>query len=135
MGWNGSAHKTNGNCTKKAMGWNDSGHKTEPKITQKNASWVLCAVYKIRTEEEIARLCDRASRSECRSSYPLVPSCMDGVATKILAAVAAVVAAAACFRRLRAQFAATTREIGELCDKLAQQQAPPEPPAPVAQAK
>ena len=64
---------------------------------------------------------------------------MDGVATKVLAAVATVVAAAACFRRLRAQLAATTREtwreIGELRDKLAQQQAPPAPPAPVAQAK
>ena len=59
----------------------------------------------------------------------------DGVATKVLAAVAAVVAAAACFRRLRAQLAATTREIDELRDKLAQQQAPPGPPAPVAQAK
>ena len=59
----------------------------------------------------------------------------DGVVTKVLAAVAAVVAAAACFRRLRAQLAATTREIDELRDKLAQQQAPPAPPAPVAQAK
>ena len=59
----------------------------------------------------------------------------DGVATKVLAAVAAVVAAAACFRRLRAQLAATTREIGELRSKLAQQQAPPAPSAPVAQAK
>ena len=60
----------------------------------------------------------------------------DGVATKVLAAVAAVVAAAAWFRRLRAQqLAATTGEIDELRDKLAQQQAPPAPPAPVAQAK
>ena len=46
--------------------------------------------------------------------------------------MAAVVAAAACFRRMRAQLAATTREIGELRDK-AQQQVPPAPPAPVAQ--
>ena len=59
----------------------------------------------------------------------------DSVATKVLAAVMAVVAAAACFRRLRAQLAATTREIGELRGELAQQQAPPAPPAPVAQAK
>ena len=59
---------------------------------------------------------------------------MDGDATKVLAAVAAVVAAAACFCRLRAQqLAVRTREIGELCEKLAQQQAPPAPPAPVAQ--
>ena len=63
---------------------------------------------------------------------------MDGVATKVLAAVAAVVAAAACFHRLRAQLAATMREIGELHAKLVQQQepqAPQAPPAPVAQAK
>ena len=60
---------------------------------------------------------------------------MDDVATKALAAVAAVVAAATCFRRLRTQLAATTREIGELRGKLAQQQAPSAPPAPVAQAK
>ena len=65
----------------------------------------------------------------------LSAAAQDGVATKVLAAEAAVVAAAACFRRLRAQLAATTREIGELRDKLAQQQAPPAPPAPVAQAK
>ena len=64
--------------------------------------------------------------------YPLAPLCMDGVATKVLAVVGAVVAAAACFRSLRAQLAATTREIEMLCDKLAQQQAPPAPPAPVA---
>ena len=50
-----------------------------------------------------------------------------------MAAVAAVVAATACVRRLRAQLTATTREIGELRDKLAQQQAPPAPSAPVAQ--
>ena len=61
---------------------------------------------------------------------------MGGVATKVvLTAVAAVIAAAACFRRLRAQLAATTRGIDELRDKLAQQQAPPAPLAPVAQAK
>ena len=63
---------------------------------------------------------------------------MDGVATKVLAAAAAVVSAAVCERRLRAQLAAMTREIGELRDELAQQQAPPAPPAPpapVAQAK
>ena len=60
---------------------------------------------------------------------------MDGAATKVLTAVAAVVAAAACFRRLRAQLTVATREIDELRDKLAQQQAPPAPPAPVAQAK
>ena len=65
----------------------------------------------------------------------LSAAAQDGVATKVLVAVAAVVAAAACFRRLRAQLAATTREIDELRDKLAQQQAPPAPPAPVAQAK
>ena len=60
---------------------------------------------------------------------------MDGVATKVLAAVVAVVVAAACFRHLRAQLAATTREIDELHDKLAQQQAPSAPPALVAQAR
>ena len=60
---------------------------------------------------------------------------MDGVAIKVLAAVATVVAAAACFRRLRAQLAATTRGNEELRSKLAQQQAPPAPPAPVAQAR
>ena len=65
----------------------------------------------------------------------LSAAAQDGVAAKVLAAVAAVVAAVACFRRLRAQLAATTREIDELRDKLAQQQAPPAPPAPVAQVK
>ena len=57
---------------------------------------------------------------------------------EVLAAVAAVVAAAACFLRLRAQLAATTREIDELRNKLAQQQAslaPLAPPVPVAQAR
>ena len=68
-------------------------------------------------------------------NYSLVPPCMVGVATKVLAAMAAVVAAAACFRHLRAQLTAATCEIDELRDKLAQQQAPPAPPAPVAQAK
>ena len=72
---------------------------------------------------------------ECRSLLSLSTAALDGVATKVLAAVAAVVAAAACFRRLRAQLAATTCEIDELRDKLAQQQAPPAPPVPVAQAK
>ena len=52
-----------------------------------------------------------------------------------LAAVATAVAATACFRCLRPQLAATTREIDELRDKLAQQQTPPAPPAPVAQAR
>ena len=81
---------------------------------------------------------DRAIASrdcECRSLLSLSTAAQDGVATKVLAAVAAVVAAAACFRRLRAQLAATTREIGELRDKLGQQQAPPAPSAPVAQAE
>ena len=50
-----------------------------------------------------------------------------------LVAVATAVAAAASFHRLRAQLAATTREIDELRDKLAQQQAPPAPPASIAQ--
>ena len=68
-------------------------------------------------------------------SYFPSAAAQDGVVTKVLAAVAAVVAAAACFRRLRAQLAATTRKIDELRDKLAQQQAPPAPPAPVAQVK
>ena len=65
----------------------------------------------------------------------LSAAAQDGVVAKVLAAVAAVVAAVACFRRLRAQLAATTREIDELRDKLAQQQASPAPPAPVAQVK
>ena len=66
----------------------------------------------------------------------LSAAAQDGAATEVLAAVAAVVAAAAaCFRRLRAQLAATTREINKLRGKLAQQQASPAPPAPVAQAK
>ena len=74
-------------------------------------------------------------RSRSVFLFSLSTTAQDGVATKVLAAVAAVVAAA-CFRRLRAQqLAATTREIDELRDKLAQQQAPPAPPAPVAQAK
>ena len=73
---------------------------------------------------------------ECRFLLSLSSAAaQDDVATKVLAAAAAVVAAAACFRRLRAQLAATTREIDELRDKLAQQQAPPAPPAPVAQAR
>ena len=67
--------------------------------------------------------------------FSLSAAAQDGAATKVLAAVAAVVAAAACFRRLRAQLAATTREISKLRGKLAQQQVPPAPPAPVAQAK
>ena len=47
-----------------------------------------------------------------------------------------MVAAAACFHRLREQLAATAREIiHELRGKLAQQQAPPAPPAPVARAR
>ena len=81
---------------------------------------------------------DRVLRMRRRSIFlfSLSADSQDGVVTKVLAAVAAVVAAAACFRRLRAQqLAATTREIDELRDKLAQQQAPPAPPAPVAQVK
>ena len=83
---------------------------------------------------------DRAIASrecECRSLLSLSTAAQGGIATKVLAAVAAVVAAAACFRRLRAQLAATTRDEidDELRGKLAQQQAPPAPPAPVAQAK
>ena len=101
------------------------------KIRQNNGSWVILRGVRS-AEEKIARSCDRVSRSECRPNYSLVLSCMDDVATKVLTAVAAVVAAAACFRRLRAQLAATTREIEELRDKLAQQQASPAPPAPVA---
>ena len=88
-------------------------------------------------EEDRAGSYDRVLRMRSRSIFliSLSAAAQDGVATKVLAAVAAVVAAAACFRRLRAQLAATTREIDELRDKLAQQQAPPAPPAPVAQAK
>ena len=97
------------------------------KITQKKGSWALCAVSAAK----------KMSRDFLRATLlSLSAAAQDGVATKVLAAVAAVVAAAACFRRLRAQqLAATTREIDELRDKLAQQQAPPAPPAPVAQAK
>ena len=88
-------------------------------------------------EEEIAVIVRSRLESEVALfSYFSCAAAQDGVATKVLAAVAAVVAAAACFRRLRAQLsAATTREIGELREKLAQQQAPPAPPAPVAQEK
>ena len=104
------------------------------KITQKNGSRALCAES---AEEDRAGSYDRALRTRSRPVFlfSLSTAAQDGVATKVLAAVAAVVAAAACFRRLRAQLAATTREIDELRDKLAQQQAPPAPPAPVAQAK
>lgn len=104
------------------------------KITQKNDSRVLCGES---AEEDRAGSYDRVLRMRSRSIFlfSLSAAAQDGVATKVLAAVAAVVAAAACFRRLRAQLAATTREIDELRDKLAQQQAPPAPPAPVAQAK
>ena len=104
------------------------------KITQKNGSRALCAES---AEEDRAGSYDRGLRMRSRSVFlfSLSTAAQDGVATKVLAAVAAVVAAAACFRRLRAQLAATTREIDELRDKLAQQQAPPAPPAPVAQAK
>ena len=52
----------------------------------------------------------------------------------LTAIMAAVIAAAACFLRMRAHLAAPTREIDELRDK-AQQQVPPAPPAPVAQAR
>ena len=52
----------------------------------------------------------------------------------LTAAIVAVVVAAACFRRMRAQLAATTCKTDELRDKV-QQQAPPAPPAPVAQAR
>ena len=104
------------------------------KITQKNDSRVLCGES---AEEDRAGSYDRVLRMRNRSIFlfSLSAAAQDGVATKVLAAVAAVVAAAACFRRLRAQLAATTREIDELRDKLAQQQAPPAPPAPVAQVK
>ena len=104
------------------------------KITQKNDSRVLCGES---AEEDRAGSYDRVLRMRSRSIFlfSLSAAAQDGVVTKVLAAVAAVVAAAACFRRLRAQLAATTREIDELRDKLAQQQAPPAPPAPVAQAK
>ena len=104
------------------------------KITQKNDSQVLCGES---AEEDRAGSYDRVLRIRSRSIFlfSLSAAAQDGVVTKVLAAVAAVVAAAACFRRLRAQLAATTREIDELRDKLAQQQAPPAPPAPVAQAK
>ena len=89
-------------------------------------------------EEDRAGSYDRVLRVRSRSIFliSLSAAAQDGVVTKVLAAVAAVVAAAACFRRLRAQqLAATTREIDELRDKLAQQQASPAPPAPVAQVK
>jgi cell division protein FtsB len=104
------------------------------KITQNNDSRVLCGES---AEEDRAGSYDRVLRMRSRSIFlfSLSAAAQDGVVTKVLAAVAAVVAAAACFRRLRAQLAATTREIDELRDKLAQQQAPPAPPAPVAQAK
>ena len=105
------------------------------KITQKNDSRVLWGES---AEEDRAGSYDRVLRMRRRRSiflFSLSAAAQDGVVTKVLAAVAAVVAAAACFRRLRAQLAATTREIDELRDKLAQQQAPPAPPAPVAQAK
>jgi len=105
------------------------------KITQKNGSRALCAES---AEEDRAGSYDRGLRMRSRSVFlfSLSTTAQDGVATKVLAAVAAVVAAAACFRRLRAQqLAATTREIDELRGKLAQQQAQPAPPAPVAQAK
>jgi cell division protein FtsB len=104
------------------------------KITQKNDSRVLWGES---AEEDRAGSYDRVLRMRSRSIFlfSLSAAAQDGVVTKVLAAVAAVVAAAACFRRLRAQLAATTREIDELRDKLAQQQAPPAPPAPVAQAK
>ena len=96
------------------------------KITQKKGSWALCAV-------SVAK---KMSRDFVSATLPsLSAAAQDGAATQVLAAVAAVVAAAACFRRLRAQLTATTREIDELRGKLAQQQAPPAPPAPVAQAK
>ena len=101
---------------------------------QNNDSRVLCGES---AEEDRAGSYDRVLRMRSRSVFlfSLSTAAQDGVATKVLAAVAAVVAAAACFRRLRAQLAATTREIDELRDKLAQQQAPPAPPAPVAQVK
>ena len=104
------------------------------KITQKNDSRVLCGEL---AGEDRAGSYDRVLRMRSRSIFlfSLSAAAQDGVVTKVLAAVAAVVAAAACFRRLRAQLAATTREIDELRDKLAQQQAPPAPPAPVAQVK
>ena len=105
------------------------------KITQKNDSRVLCGES---AEEDRAGSYDRVLRMRRSRSiflFSLSAAAQDGVVTKVLAAVAAVVAAAACFRRLRAQLAATTREIDELRDKLAQQQAPPAQPAPVAQVK
>jgi hypothetical protein len=104
------------------------------KITQNNDSRVLCGES---AEEDRAGSYDRVLRIRSRSIFlfSLSAAAQDGVVTKVLAAVAAVVAAAACFRRLRAQLAATTRKIDELRDKLAQQQAPPAPPAPVAQVK
>ena len=114
------------------MEWSWSQNRR--KITQKNGSRVLCGES---AEEDRAGSYDRVLRMRSRSIFlfSLSAAAQDGVVTKVLAAVAAVVAAAACFRRLRAQLAATTREIDELRDKLAQQQAPPAPPAPVAQAK
>ena len=104
------------------------------KITQKNDSRVLCGES---AEEDRAGSYDRVLRVRSRSIFliSLSAAAQDGVVTKVLAAVAAVVAAVACFRRLRAQLAATTREIDELRNKLAQQQASPAPPAPVAQVK
>ena len=105
------------------------------KITHKNGSRVLCGECSRRRSGGIVY--DRGLRMRRRFFLIFfITAAQDGVATEVLAAVAAVVAAAACFRRLRAQqLAATTREIDELRDKLAQQQAPPAPPAPVAQAK
>ena len=111
--------------------WSQNRRKT----TQKNGSRVLCGECSRRRSDGIVR----SRLANVKSLYflfSLSAAAQDGVATKVLAAVAAVVAAAACFRRLRAQqLAATTGEIDELRDKLAQQQAPPAPPAPVAQAK
>ena len=102
------------------------------KMTQKKGSWIICAVNSRRRCRAIAIASAKVNVALLSLS---AASCTDGVATKILVAVAAVVAAAACFRRLRAQLAATTREIDELHGELAQQQAPQAPPAPVAQAK
>ena len=108
--------------------------KNRRKITQENHPRVLCGES---AEEDRAGSYDRVLRVRSRSIFliSLSAAAQDGVVTKVLAAVAAVVAAVACFRRLRAQLAATTREIDELRDKLAQQQASPAPPAPVAQVK
>ena len=102
------------------------------KMTQKKGSWVLCAVSSQRRCRAIAIASAKVNVARLSLS---ATSCRDGVATKVLTAVAAVVATAACFRRLRAQLAATTSEIDELHGKLEQQQVPQAPPAPVAQAK